>query len=109
MKTSGGIEKSLLRDAVADLLPPEVAQRPKSVYPGVRNLAYNQAVSARMHELLARPEAPVFQLIDPVKVKAMLTAGTPVPGVWSISGPMAWAAYLLMLNEWLLSYDVRLV
>jgi hypothetical protein len=80
-----------------------VARRPNSMYPAVSNPAHDQAIGTRLHELLAHPDASVFQLVDPVKVNAMLTAGTPIPGFWSIPGPMAWAAYLLMLNEWLVT------
>ncbi len=109
MKTTGGIGKGLLRKAVADLLPTEVAQRPKSMFPAVRNPGYEQGIRDRMTALLDRPDAPLFHLVDPAKVRPMLDQRDAVTGIWSVPGPLTWAAYLLRINDWLVDYDVRMV
>ncbi|MEV0006076.1 asparagine synthase (glutamine-hydrolyzing) [Micromonospora sp. NPDC050980] len=64
LKTYDGREKSLLRGAVADLVPESVAQRRKSHYPTTQDSAYAALVSRQFNRLLETPQAPVFELVD---------------------------------------------
>jgi asparagine synthase (glutamine-hydrolysing) len=47
MKTFDGHEKSLLRAAVADLLPVSVVHRRKSLHPSTQDPAYQRVLRAR--------------------------------------------------------------
>ena len=64
MKEAGGIEKGLLRTAAAALLPPDLLNRRKSIYPGAADAAYERAIDAQLRDLLRQPTAPLFDLVD---------------------------------------------
>lgn len=70
MKTFDGREKSLLRAAVADVLPESVAQRVKSHYPQTNDAAYAAAIRTQGRDLLAEPGHGVFDLVDQQWLKA---------------------------------------
>ncbi|MBO2458502.1 asparagine synthase (glutamine-hydrolyzing) [Actinomadura violacea] len=71
-KTYDGREKSLLRGAVADVLPDSVVQRRKSPYPATQNPGYEQAVRDRLHAVAADSSAPVHAYLDLDAVKTAL-------------------------------------
>jgi asparagine synthase (glutamine-hydrolysing) len=64
IKTFDGRGKSLLRAAVADLLPPSVLRRRKSHYPSTQDNDYGELVRREFLDLMARPAAGVFELAD---------------------------------------------
>ena len=64
MKTFDGREKSLLRAAARDLLPPAIAGRVKSAYPSSQDDRHVQVLASQARELAAEPSSPVFGLID---------------------------------------------
>ncbi|MEV0980905.1 asparagine synthase (glutamine-hydrolyzing) [Streptomyces sp. NPDC049915] len=107
LKSFDGREKSLLRAAVADLLPDDVVNRAKSPYPVTQDPAYGRALCARMEALLADPTAPAAPLADTAGVRALIDD----PSVLD-SGMRAWVAranveMLLGLNDWLRRYGVK--
>ncbi|MGW0520091.1 asparagine synthase (glutamine-hydrolyzing) [Crossiella sp. NPDC003009] len=74
MKTFAGREKSLLRAAVADLLPASVLNRPKTPYPSTQDPGYELLLRQRIRALLARADAPVRPLLAadaPARIEAM--------------------------------------
>jgi asparagine synthase (glutamine-hydrolysing) len=64
LKASQGQEKSLLRDAVRDLLPETVVDRTKSQYPTSQDPRYAAALLRQAGELLADGQSPLFDLVD---------------------------------------------
>ena len=64
LKTFDGKEKSLLRAASADLLPPSVLQRAKAPYPTTQDPGYTAALLTGARHLLANPAHPVFDLVN---------------------------------------------
>lgn len=64
LKTFDGREKSLLRAAVADLLPEQVLERPKAPFPVSQDATYTKALHAEFAEVLADPSSPVLPLLD---------------------------------------------
>ncbi len=72
-KVADGREKSLLRAAIADLLPAEVLQRRKSPFPTVQDPAYRAALSASLAEIIDDPSCRVADLIDPERVSEVLS------------------------------------
>jgi len=109
MKTASGIEKGLLREAGAGLLPEDVLRRRKSAYPGVADTAYDKAVDAQMRELLGQPDAALFGLVSREKLTAAYAEDPLLPGAYGISvSRMAPAAFLLDVNQWLQSSGVSL-
>src|SRR6201991_3004632 len=63
LKTFDGREKGILRQAVGDLLPRAVAQRPKSPSPSTQDVHYVADVQRQAKELLAG-DNPVFELVN---------------------------------------------
>jgi asparagine synthase (glutamine-hydrolysing) len=106
MKTFDAHEKSLLRAAVADLLPQSVVQRRKSPYPSTQDPAYEGALRERLAEVLADSDAPVAALLNTKRIHELLN--TPVDSTGF--GPARRAVELALgLDQWLRRYPVRLV
>lgn len=74
MKYQNGVEKTLLRDACSDLLPPELLHRKKSPYPKTYHPGYEKLLVHGMEEILSDPNSPVLPLLDSAKVRQFLSA-----------------------------------
>ncbi|MFF7903097.1 MULTISPECIES: asparagine synthase (glutamine-hydrolyzing) [unclassified Streptomyces] len=71
LKSFDGREKSLLREATADLLPKSVYDRVKSPYPSTQDPKYALALQEHAKDLLGRPGHPVFDLVDPERLRRL--------------------------------------
>jgi asparagine synthase (glutamine-hydrolysing) len=105
LKRVDGQEKSLLRAAVADLLPEPVLNRRKSAYPTTQDALYGEFVRSRFVELATDRSAAVAGLLDVEATNAVL-AGSGAP-----EGAFAWVEranmeMVLQLNTWLTEYGV---
>jgi asparagine synthase (glutamine-hydrolysing) len=106
-KRVDGQEKSLLRAAVADLLPEPVLTRRKSAYPTTQDALYGEFVRSRFVELATDRSAAVAGLLDVEATNAVL-AGSSAP-----EGAFAWVEranmeMVLQLNTWLTEYGVSI-
>ncbi|MFE7560800.1 asparagine synthetase B family protein, partial [Kitasatospora sp. NPDC057500] len=108
LKAPEGRPKGLLRDAVRDLLPPQVADRPKSGYPSTPAVRYTEVLTERAQALLADPQAPVFDLVDRATVRRLLAEGRPLPSPRTAPNPVGGLDHLVQLDEWLRAYRVAL-
>ncbi|MFE9097422.1 asparagine synthase (glutamine-hydrolyzing) [Streptomyces sp. NPDC007264] len=77
LKSFDGREKSLLREATADLIPRSVYDRVKSPYPSTQDPRYGVALQEHARALLARPTHPVFDLVDRERVRRAAHRDTP--------------------------------
>jgi asparagine synthase (glutamine-hydrolysing) len=103
-------KKGLLRAAGAGLLPDTLLYRRKSVYPGVANPAYEQAIDSQMRDVLAQPDAPLFTLVSHGKLAAAYAADPTLARCMAIQpSSTTAAAFLLDVNEWLRRYHVRIL
>jgi asparagine synthase (glutamine-hydrolysing) len=78
LKSFDGREKSLLREAAADVLPRSVYDRVKSPYPSTQDPQYARALQEQVKEVLARPSHPVFDLVDRDRVRQAAERTEPV-------------------------------
>ena len=102
MKEADGIEKGLLRTAAHGLLPADLLRRRKSTYPGAADQAYQRAIDAQLRGLLARPDAPLFDLISRERLTAAFAADPRLPGLMSVQpSSTSPVAFLLDVNRWL--------
>ncbi|MET7358823.1 asparagine synthase (glutamine-hydrolyzing) [Streptomyces sp. NPDC005562] len=77
LKSFDGREKSLLREATADVLPRSVYDRVKSPYPSTQDPKYAVALQEHVKKLLAQPEHPVFRLVDRERAARAAERGAP--------------------------------
>lgn len=102
-------EKGLLRKAMEGVLPEEILWRKKSPYPKTHNPAYMALVSRRLQDVMARPDAPLLQLVKREALEALLTDTGTQPWYGQLMTAPQTVAYMLQLNYWLEKYRVRLV
>jgi asparagine synthase (glutamine-hydrolysing) len=100
-KTYDGREKSLLRGAVADLLPESVVQRRKSPYPATQNPSYERTVRDRLSGILADPNAPVRPYLTESAAREALRRPL---GRASLQQDRAAMERIIALNDWLTAY-----
>ncbi|MEU0566003.1 asparagine synthase (glutamine-hydrolyzing) [Nonomuraea sp. NPDC005983] len=79
LKSFDGREKSLLREATADLLPRSVYERVKSPYPSTQDPAYAVALQNQVKDLLSTPSHRVFDLVS--RERLARAASTDVPQI----------------------------
>ena len=102
MKEAGGIEKGLLRTAAAGLLPPDLLNRRKSIYPGAADKAYERAIDAQLRDLLRKPSAPLFDLVDHHQLAEAYARDPRLTGFMAIQPSSTTPiAFLLDINRWL--------
>ncbi|MGY0489218.1 asparagine synthase (glutamine-hydrolyzing) [Streptomyces sp. WG-D5] len=77
LKSFDGREKSLLREATADVLPTSVYERVKSPYPSTQDPKYAVALQEHAKDLLSRPSHRVFDLLDRDRVAQAAHRETP--------------------------------
>ena len=104
-----GMEKGILRRAVADLLPEAIRGRKKSPYPKTHHPEYTRLVTQALRETLSDSGAPIHALIDRQNVEDMLgCSGIVTPWFGQLmTGPQLFA-FLLQLNMWLTEYRVSI-
>ena len=110
MKYQGGVEKSLLRDAFCDLLPPELLHRKKSPYPKTYHPGYEKILISRMTDILVDSNAPILPLIDKKKVKKFMESPKEYGKPWFgqlMAGPQL-LAYFIQLNYWMEKYHLSI-
>ena len=103
-----GVEKTLLRDACADLLPTELLHRKKSPYPKTYHPGYEKLLADHLRRIISDPNAPVYPLIDPKKAEAFLAAPKELGRPWFgqlMAGPQL-MAYFIQLNDWMGKYHL---
>ncbi|MER5614567.1 asparagine synthase (glutamine-hydrolyzing) [Streptomyces sp. NPDC002215] len=105
LKSFDGREKSLLREATADVLPQSVYDRTKSPYPSTQDPKYALALQEQARELLARPDHRVFDLIDRDRLRRAADHGAPQITAASRRG----LERTLDLATWLDLYEPELI
>lgn len=108
MKYQNGVEKALLRDATADLLPPELLHRKKSPYPKTYHPGYEQALCRRFEQIIHDPNAPIAPLIDKTKALRFMESPKEYGKPWFgqlMAGPQL-IAYFIQLNYWMEKYHL---
>lgn len=107
-KDHRGMEKGLLRHAVAGILPEEVLFRKKSPYPKTFDPRYEQLMSERLQNLMTNVNASLWQLVSREEVKKMLEAPSQWPWYGQLMRKPQTIAYLLQIDFWLRHYQVEL-
>jgi len=106
IRSVDGMEKGVLRRAVADLLPDEVTNRGKSGFPAIANPAYDEALMLRLQDWMADSASPLEDLIDRPRLTALLHDNTQAQVGWRRS--RALAKNLLEVDGWMRRYHVQI-
>ena len=108
-KDYGGEEKGLLRQAMGDLLPREVAHRKKSPYPKTFDPRYEALLEEKMDALLKAKDAPLFSLVRKDALVSLLNGSSPWPWYGQLMRRPQVIAYFLQTDFWLRHYGVDLI
>lgn len=110
MKYQNGVEKTLLRDACADLLPRELLYRKKSPYPKTYHPGYEKLLEKRLTDIVNNPNAPIAPLIDRKKALHFIASHKELGKPWFgqlMAGPQL-MAYFIQINYWMEKYHLSL-
>ncbi len=102
-KTTGNIEKGVLRRVFEDVLPHDVLYRRKSPYPTAAHPAYREGIRQRVLEILNDPNAAVRPYLD----IAGLTKQAEVPvveGAMIMHSPFE---QIIQIEGWLKAYGIE--
>jgi asparagine synthase (glutamine-hydrolysing) len=105
MKTTGNIEKGILRQALAGILPDDARYRRKSAYPSTQNPTYLNAVRDWALQIIHDSNAPIRALINTQAVQAV--ADDKVPGLQGERAAFLFER-VIQINAWLKDYHVTL-
>ena len=108
-KDLGGQEKGLLRRALEDLLPDQVANRKKSPYPKTHDPRYETLAQARLQTILEQKDAPLYGIIEKKHLQEYLHTDSPWPWYGQLMRRPQTIAWLLQLDFWLRHYQVELL
>ncbi|NCB52704.1 MAG: asparagine synthase (glutamine-hydrolyzing) [Clostridia bacterium] len=105
MKFRNGVEKSLLRDAMSDYLPPDILQRKKSPYPKTFDPKYEKLVTDRLVSLLTSGSSRLAELLDRRRLDDFLSHESATWLGQLMQKPQL-IAWLIQFEYWLQKYDV---
>ena len=110
MKYQNGVEKTLLRDACADLLPEELLHRKKSPYPKTYHPDYEKLLLHHLRAIIDDPNAPIAPLIDRQKALCFMESHKELGKPWFgqlMAGPQL-MAYFIQMNYWMKKYHLSI-
>lgn len=108
MKAKNGERKYILRKLALDVLPPEVALRPKSPYPKNYNPGYKAKLVHHWEELLKRDE-PIFEILNKEYIQGLMGEEELMrPWFGQLMRSPQVLAYFYQMNEWLKEYHIEL-
>jgi asparagine synthase (glutamine-hydrolysing) len=105
-KCRDGVVKGLLRDAFADLLPPELLSRKKSPYPKTYNPNYTRILSERLRAIMHDSTSPLRPLLNRRKVLEFIDSPMVLSRPWfgQLMAAPQMTAYLIQVDYWLRKY-----
>lgn len=107
IKFEGGVEKAVLRRAMAKWLPDEVLYRKKSPYPKTHNPVYEETVWQMLVARLSDTDSRLAPLLDG-KALTALRRGEDATWFGQLMARAQLYAWLYQMDVWLSDYDVTL-
>lgn len=99
-------EKGLLREAVKDILPPEVLWRKKSPYPKTHNPNYMKAVSEILSDIISNPNATILSFIKKDALEELIKAQRAEPWYGQLMTTPQTIAYFIQINYWMEKFNL---
>lgn len=107
-KFAGGVEKSLLRDAMGDYLPATIRNRKKSPFPKTHSPQYEACIRQMLLDRLAKDGSPLASLLRPHALGELMR-GDDITWLGQLMGRPQLYAWLYQMDFWLESYGIELV
>ncbi len=108
IKFKNKVEKSLLRNSMAEYLPDKILNRKKSPYPKTHNPEYEKIVTRIFEQVLADSNSVLRDILHQDAL-TLLRSGSNVTWFGQLMGRPQLIAWLLQLNYWFGEYDVKIV
>lgn len=110
LKTLGGENKGVLRQAVSHLLPEDIIHRRKSPFPKTVHPGYRQLVAGKLKEVLWESDSPLKPLLNAEAIDRLITGQNYFPQPWygQLMGDAQWMAYLIQMDAWMRLYRVTI-
>ncbi len=108
IKFKNKVEKSLLRNAMADYLPDKILNRKKSPYPKTHNPEYERIVTEIFENVLADSNSVLRDILHQDAL-TLLRSGSNITWFGQLMGRPQLIAWLIQLDYWFREYGVRLV
>lgn len=108
LKSPGGREKGVLRQAFERELPPQIAWRKKSPYPKTFHPAYAAQVKAMVEPVLTDTKSPLYSLLNQDTVYALCENPDALPEPWygQLMRGVQVLAYVVQIYHWIDAYGV---
>ncbi len=108
IKFKNKVEKSLLRNAMADYLPDKILNRKKSPYPKTHSPEYEKIVTEMFENVIADSNSVLKDILHQ-DAHTLLRSGSNITWFGQLMGRPQLIAWLLQLDYWFREYGVRLV
>lgn len=112
MKTTGGLEKGILRKAAEGLVPNEILYRKKNPYPKTYDVRYTEGVSNMLTQCLAQKHSILHELFDRQQLNTLLkrtNATFQEPWFGQLMAGPQLIAYYVQLHHWADEYSINIV
>ena len=109
MKHYRGMEKGLLRHSMRGIIPDDILWRKKSPYPKTFDPKYEQVVGKRLCQIKDDRTQPIHQIIAPECLQRIVDADYNWPWYGQIMRGPQTMAFMLQINDWMKTYNVRFV
>ena len=108
MKFEDGVEKSLLRNAMAEYLPDKILHRKKSPYPKTHNPVYETLVREMLLDRLGKKESPLAHMLKRDALDRLMN-GSDVTWLGQLMSRPQMLAWLLQFDFWLTEFEIKFV
>jgi asparagine synthase (glutamine-hydrolysing) len=106
VKFENGVEKALLRNAMADWLPDRILNRKKSPYPKTQNPAYEAAVRRMLDQRLEKKGSALNAMLNREALESFLKRDA-VTWFGQLMGRPQMLAWLIQFDAWCDFYNVN--
>lgn len=112
MKTTGGLEKGILRKAAEGLVPYEVLYRKKNPYPKTYDVRYTEGVRMMLEQCLQQKDSILHELFNREQLNQLLQGSSPTfhePWYGQLMAGPQLIAYYVQLHHWFEKYNINIV
>ncbi|MDR3178710.1 MAG: asparagine synthase (glutamine-hydrolyzing) [Oscillospiraceae bacterium] len=108
IKSLGGREKGIVREAMSEILPESIVKRKKSPYPKTYSPIYSKNVSTRVFSILNQKNRTINKFLDRDTVVSIVEKPGKITSPWygQLMGAPQALAYIIQLDTWFENYGI---